>query len=60
VEVSSLKNAFRTRGNPEILSLHMSEEEVVDEWIECVDTFIFVTRGSHNVTSVTRKEFLEL
>jgi len=35
-----MKNKFKTRGNPEILNLNMTEDLVIEEFIETLDTFI--------------------
>lgn len=51
-----LKQKFNTRGNPAILARKMNEEEVIDEFIDCLDTYISANRG---VSSMTKKEFIE-
>lgn len=47
---------FNTRGNPAILSRKMTEEEVIEEYIDCLDTYVAATRGN-KATNLTKKDF---
>jgi len=51
-----MKTQFNTRGNPSILSRQMNEEEVLEEYIDCLDTFVSATRGN-KATNLTKKDF---
>lgn len=53
-----MKQQFNTRGNPAILARKMSEEEVIEEYIDCLDTFVAATRGA-KATNLTKKDFFD-
>jgi len=58
VDISVLKQAFKTRGNPEVVNLNMTEGEITEEFLDCLEAFTWVTRGV-NSTSLSKKEFID-